>query len=245
VYFEEKATESSGQSPSNEFIEVLRGLTHELSQPLTSLRGSLEVALIGEIHETECRKVLEQSLEETNRVAEVLATLREALEAEDPGDNFQPARWDLLVTRALEAVEPAAREKGLRFVLESMAETYVNVNPLRVEAAICEFFRQMTRRSVPESAICIRLSVQKRTALLSAYGDGLQWDAAAPEAKTQPLASSPRAMERTQLEGWILRRTIEGQGGWLEIEKIPPRGFCYRIYLPLVSSETARPSSAR
>jgi signal transduction histidine kinase len=244
VYFEEKATESSGQRPSNEFVEVLRGLTHALSQPLTSLRGSLEVALIGEMDENECRKVLKQSLEETNRVAEVLATLREALEAEDPGDNFQPASWNLLVTRALEAVEPAAREKGLRFVLEPVVEVYVNVNPPRVDAALSELFRQVTRRGVPDCAIRIRLSVQKRTASLSVYGEGLQRDAAAPEEKTPTPAPATRAMEKTQLDWWILRRTIEGQGGWLEIEKIPPRGFCYRIYFPLASSETARPSSA-
>lgn len=88
--FEEKAEERSGQSPSIEVIEVLRGLAHKLSQPLTSLRGSLEVALMDEMDEKECRKVLEQSLEETYRVAEVLETLREVLEAEDPGDDFQP-----------------------------------------------------------------------------------------------------------------------------------------------------------
>lgn len=242
--FEEKTDESSGQSPSNEFVEVLRGVAHKLSQPLTSLRGSLEVALMDEMDEKECRKVLELSLEETYRVAEVLETLREVLEAEDPGDDFQPVSWNLLVTQALEAVAPAARRKGLHFVLEPMADAYVKINPPRVDAAMHELFREVTRRGAPESTIRVGLSVRGRMASLSVCDNG-SWPAAPPpEEKTQPPASSTRAMDRTQLDWWVLRRTIEGQGGWLEIEKIPLRGVCRRIYLPLASSETARPSSA-
>jgi len=240
----EEAVESPAQKPQDEFVEVLRSLVHELSQPLTSLGGSLEVALMDEMDEDESRKVLQQSLEETHRAAEVLGTLREVLEAEDPGEDFHPVCWKHLVARALEDVAPVARGKGLRFVLDPMVDAYVKVNPPRVDAAMRELLRYLIGRGARKGVIRIGLSVQERTASLSVRDDGLPPDAAAPAGKSLPPASFTGALERTQLDWWILRRTIEGQGGWLEVEKIPPRGVCCRIYLPLASSEDARPSSA-
>jgi signal transduction histidine kinase len=238
---EKEALES--QRPQHELVEVLRSLIHKLSQPLTSLRGSLEVALMGEMDEDECRRTLQQSLEETHRLAEVLGTLREVLEAEDPGEDFHPVSWKHLVARVLEDVAPVARGKGLRFVIEPMVDAYVKVNPPRVDAAMRELLQHLIGRGARKGVIRIGLSVQERTASLSVCNDGLPPDVAAPAEGSQLPASFTGALERTQLEWWILRRTIEGQGGWLEIAKITPRSVCCRIYLPLASSEAARPSS--
>ena len=51
------------EEDAGDFLEVLRMLAHRLSQPLTTLLGSIEVALSGEMDESECRKVLELSLQ--------------------------------------------------------------------------------------------------------------------------------------------------------------------------------------
>lgn len=81
---EEEALEKPTQPSRDEFVEALRNQIHDLSQPLTSLQGSLEVALLGEMDEAECRQILEQSLEEARRIALGFVKLRKVLEAEDP-----------------------------------------------------------------------------------------------------------------------------------------------------------------
>lgn len=68
------------------FIEVLQSLTHQFSQPLTSLRGSIEVSLLNE-ENPERRRSLKYMLDETDRLAEVLESLREAIEWEDSKEN--------------------------------------------------------------------------------------------------------------------------------------------------------------
>jgi signal transduction histidine kinase len=240
---EKEAVESSTQRPREEFVEVLRNLIHELSQPLTSLRGSLEVALLGDMDESECRKVLEQSLQETHRMARGLETLREVLEAEDPGEDFQLVDWKAFVTKVVEDVAPMAREKGLRLVLEPRTDAYVKVNPSRVESALRELLQRVIRNGPRKRVIRIGLSVQERTASLSVCDEGLAREVAAPAVSTQPASSLTGACESTQLAWWILRRSIEGQGGWLEIKKIPPRGVCCRVYLPLAPSNISCPAS--
>ncbi|HUZ46801.1 MAG TPA: HAMP domain-containing sensor histidine kinase [Terriglobia bacterium] len=231
------------QKPQDSLVGVLRSLIHKLSQPLTALHGSLEVALMGESKKGACRRVLEQSIEETDRMFETLATLREVLEAEDPGDDFHPVRWRNLIAQVLEDLAPMARNKGLQLVLEPMADVYVKVNPPRVDAALHELFRQAIQRSARTGVIRIGLSSQEHWALLSVWDDGLPREAAGQAEKSQPAASFTEALEGTLPEWWILEHIIKSQGGWLEIEKIPPGGVRCRLYLPLASAEAQRPSS--
>ena len=232
------------QRPHDSLVRVLRGIIHKLSQPLTALHGSLEVALMGKIDKDACRRVLRQSVEETDRMIEALETLREVLDAEDPGDDFHPVRWRNLIAQVLEDLAPMARNKGLQVVLGPMADVYVKVNPQRIDAALRELLRQAIHRSARTGVIRIGLLSQEPWASLSVWDDGLPQDATGQAEKSQPAASFTEALEGTLPEWWILERTIKGQGGWLEIEKIPPAGLRCRLYLPLASSEAQKPSSA-
>lgn len=241
---EETAFESPVHRSQDDFVEVLRGLVHELSQPLTSLGGSLEVALMGETDENEYRSVLRQSLKETHRLTEVLTTLREALEAENSGEDFHPVCWKHLVTRVLEDVTPLAQRKGLRFIQEPMVDAYVKVNPLRIDAAMRKLFWQLINQGGRKAVFHVGLAVQGDTASLSVYDDSLLQKTAVPAEKPHLPASFTQVSERTQPEWWIVQRIIEGQGGWLEIEKVPPRRICYRVHLPLASLEAATPPCA-
>ena len=242
--FEVAVVESPAQRSRKEFVEVLRKLVHELSQPLTSLRGSLEVALLGEMDESECRKVLEQSLEEAHRMAGDLATLREVLEAEDPGEGFQSVGWRQLAAKVVQDVAPIARGKGVRLVLKPLADADVKINLPRVEGVLRQLLQQVIRQGPRKRVIHIGLSVQESTASLSICDEGLAPEAAALATETLPALTPAGARGRTKLAWWILRRTIEVQGGWLEIEKIPRHGIRCRVFLPLASSKALRPVSA-
>ena len=59
----------------DDFLEMLGSLAHKLSQPLTSLQGTVEVALMGEMDVKEYRRILEISFEETKRVEETAEVL--------------------------------------------------------------------------------------------------------------------------------------------------------------------------
>ena len=229
----------SSPRPLAEFVEVLRKLTHELSQPLTALRGSLELALLGEVKDPGCRKVLQESLEEAHRLAAGLAALREALEAEDPGEDCQRVNWKQLLRKALEDVDLAARGKQLRLVLGPWADAPVKVNPPRVEAVLRDLLHQIIRHGARKRTIRIGLAVQEKTASLLICDEGPVSKAAVFAATTPPASNPAKDLQRMQLVWWILRRSIEAQGGRLEIEKTPPRGMRCYISLPLASSERA------
>ena len=60
----------------------LSAVSHEMAQPLTVLRGSLELALEKEWSAEERRSWLEQALEQADRLIQVNVLLRELAEAE-------------------------------------------------------------------------------------------------------------------------------------------------------------------
>lgn len=78
-------------SNHDDFLEGLRKLVHMLSQPLTTLRGSAEVALMGHLDESEFRRFLELSLRESDRMVEVLEALRQTLDIEASRGDVPPA----------------------------------------------------------------------------------------------------------------------------------------------------------
>jgi signal transduction histidine kinase len=88
----QKARVQSGKS-REDLLQNLSELTHQLSQPLTSLHGHLELALMVEMDEAEWRRTLQQALEETDRITDTLRTLRGLLDAEKTSGNVhEPAQ---------------------------------------------------------------------------------------------------------------------------------------------------------
>jgi len=61
-------------------------ILHELSQPVTALQGSLEVALLRGQTGRELKKAIEAALEQSNRLATLLAVLRD----HPPRPNLRP-----------------------------------------------------------------------------------------------------------------------------------------------------------
>jgi signal transduction histidine kinase len=230
---EDEAVERSGERTPSELVEILRRLIHELSQPLTALRGSLEVALLGEVKEPECRAILQQSLEEAHRLAAGLATLRDVLEAEDPGEDFHEVNWKQLVAKAVRETIPAARIKGLQIVVETLADAYVKVNAPRAEASLRELLRLLIQRSAQSGSLGIRLSTHEGNAELSISEEGPLL------ATPSPASSFPERMHGTELSWWILRRSFEIQGGKFEIEAVPSGHVRCRVLLPVALSDNS------
>jgi len=77
-----RASEVESAGPTRqECGECLGGVAHRLSQPLTALRGSLELALRTELSAQDSRAALEQAFELTELLVQLMRSLRELAEA--------------------------------------------------------------------------------------------------------------------------------------------------------------------
>jgi len=227
------------ETDSDDLLEVLRVLVHRLSQPLTSLRGSVEVALMGELDESECRRVLEISLQESHRMAEILETLRDVLEVEGAGEQVQPVSWTRSVEKLLEEAAAVDKNGCPRLVSDVKEDVWVKASPQHLDAATARLIAGAIRAARSRREVRVSLSVHGEIACLSVCEEGVTSHADAAAGRLPP----PAIEEGSLLEGldrWIVRRAIERQGGWLKVNRVSEGCRCYHLNLPLAASEIVR-----
>lgn len=223
------------ETTNEDFLEFLRMLAHKLSQPLTSLRGSVEVALMGQLDVSECRRVLELSLHESHRMADALETLRDVLEMESSGDPVQPVSWTREVEKLLEARLPAGTDLDLQLVVDLQKYIWVRASLQHLDAATARLIAGAIRVAHGNRLVRISLSAGDGTARLAVC-----------EEKTSPDVEAggegpPKALEAHVLGGldqWVVRRAIERQGGKLQVSQ-DSEACCYTLSLPLAMPEIA------
>ena len=232
--FTERPLATVLETDSGDFLEVLRLLAHRLSQPLTSLCGSIEVAQMSELDEAECRRVLELSLQESHRMAGILETLRDVLEMEGAGEQVQPVSWTRSVEKLLEQAASVDKDGCPRLVSE-VEEVWVNASPQHLDIATARLIGGAIRAARSGREVRVSLSVHGETACLSVCEEGVPSEADAPAGRFPP----PAIQEGSALEGldkWIVRRAIQRQNGWLEVSQVSENCRCYQLNLPLAVS---------
>ncbi|MEJ2008479.1 MAG: HAMP domain-containing sensor histidine kinase [Acidobacteriota bacterium] len=239
TYVIEQAEEQAAEKARGELVEVLRILAHKLSQPLTCLRGSVEVALMGELKEPECRRVLEQSLEESYRMAQTLETLRDVLEMEGPGEDIQPVPWKKIVGKLLEEAASAEENCPPQLICDAPDEVWVKASTQQLDTVTRRLLSRAIREASGKQTVRMMLSTYGETACLSICDEGLPSVAETMD-KDGQACSQEETLEPDDLEWWMIRRAIGLQGGRLEVDCMSNIGHSYKLYLPLAFSGAAR-----
>jgi signal transduction histidine kinase len=213
------------ETTNEDLLELLRMLAHRLSQPLTCLHGSVEVALMGELDLAECRRVLELTLKESHRMAKALETLREVLETEGSSEQAHVVSWTRRVEELLEQAAPGCGECGAQLASDVKEDVWVKANPQRLDAATARLIAGAIRVARGNRLVRIRLSAGAQTACLSVCEE-----APSPDALEPPVLGT--------LDQWVVRRAVERQGGELKVSQ-DSETCCYQLSLPLAMPEIA------
>src|SRR5215467_14597368 len=99
--------ELADQEPAGEQQKLVSELFHALSQPITALRCSLELALYTQSYPS--KENLQTALAHAEKIAQLASGIRELVQADDPGDE----RVALLLKDCL---------RGVVVDMEAMAE---------------------------------------------------------------------------------------------------------------------------
>ena len=153
--------------------EFADNVAHDLSRPLTRLKGRLELLLSGD-HDLEgCRRAASDSIAEANSILRTFDILLRIAKAESGVLEERSARLDLAVIASdmVEFYAPAAADKRVR--LEPNL-TPAPVNGLRelLAQAIGNLLDNAIKFSPPGRSVRIMTSVEKGCAVLTVADDG-------------------------------------------------------------------------
>ena len=114
--------------------DVLGELLHSLSQPLTSLRCSLELS-IEEVAEQQQESV-SVALQQTEKVIGMIQLMREYLDAEQPGPEAYPVALAPAMRSVIEELSSIAAVRGVQLHLMGTCTAAVPVPELRLRLAL-------------------------------------------------------------------------------------------------------------
>ena len=222
----------------DDFLEILGTLAHNLSQPLTSLQGTIEIALMDQLDVAECRLLLENSLQETRRMAETLDALRDVLEMERVGGETQPVSWTQIIEKILEEGASSNKADCPQLISNVKGEVWVRANPQHLNLATTRLIGGAARGARRRRRVRMVLSVSAEEASLAVFEDGTPLDTEGVSGLETPSPSGKPALG--ELDKWIVSRAIERQGGRLNVSQTSEACFCYQLNLPLATPEVAR-----
>ena len=133
--------------------EVTDNVAHDLKTPLTRLRNRCEAALRTAKTETDFRRVLEESIEESDGLIRTFDALLMIARAESGEVRDGMAEFDVAeVARDVsELYEPLAEDKGLTLEVEAKQRAAVNGNRELVSQALANLVDNAIKYAAPET----------------------------------------------------------------------------------------------
>jgi signal transduction histidine kinase len=200
--------------------ECLAALAHRLAQPMTALRGGIELGLMGKRSVADYRALLEQSLQLTDGMAQLVISLRDLGESGAPGGPSQCIELEALATEVLTEMGGVAESRDLRLHLNAESSVRVCVNPDRIREALQSLLAWVIQNSAGGGIIALQLSESEGEArvFLSPPRLDLQYLQVKILADiTSPGLLFSHAAKNGTL-GWAINQRLwEGLGGKLEL----------------------------
>jgi two-component system, NtrC family, sensor kinase len=217
---------------------LLRGICHELNNPLTSIRSFAELLLLDR-RPAEDREALEIVVREADRAARIVADLRVVAHQtqEDAGvrvllDLEQPVR------AALEAEAAALDELEVDLTLDFPAGLpQVWANPGQLAEAVAQLVAngwQAMRRQPRPRRLALRAYPCEAGVALRVQDSGPGIDPADLHRVFDPLFTTKEPGEGTGLGLSLVQSIVADHGGRVMAESRPGQGAAFTVELPVV-----------
>jgi K+-sensing histidine kinase KdpD len=224
------------REPSECCRACLGALAHRLAQPVTALRGGIELALLGKRSVSESRSVLEESLQLADQIVQLIVSLRDLAESSAPAGPRQSVALDQIAKEIQAEAQglTESREVHLQFTTEGPVNICVDSGRLR--EALQNLFTWVIQNSAGGGVIKMEISASNGEAHLSLWPP--RWDLQYLQIKMLEGIANPGLLfsqaAKTGAVGWAInRRLVEGLGGKLEIVTEGLDTGCVRARFPL------------
>ncbi len=229
--------------------DVLGELLHSLSQPLTSLRCSLELSLDEAAEQQQAAVGI--ALQQTERVIGMIQLMREYLDAEQPGLETRRVACDRVLRAVVEDMASVAELRGVELRLEGACSATLPLAETRLRLALQYLTSALIEAAADGDRVVLRLEEGSTESTLRGEIQGRRQP---PEGDISALpAGSPRSAPNRGARTWgteansihgtlrmvklaIARRVLETGGTLLAVEEGDRTGFLLRIPRMLAAS---------
>lgn len=213
--------------------DVLGELLHSLSQPLTSLRCSLELSLDEAAEQQQAAVGI--ALQQTERVIGMIQLMREYLDAEQPGPEARRVPLDRVLRGVVEDLASIAEVRKVELRPEGACSATVSLAEPRLRLALQYLALALIEAAGAGGRVALVLEEGSTESALRAEVQGslrpAESVAAGPPGKSNSIHGTLRTVRLA-----IARRLLESGGTLLAVEEGDRPGFLLRIPRMLAAS---------
>jgi hypothetical protein len=217
-----------------------RVFLHQLSQILTSLRGTLELALLVDCDAQEHRRAIQQSLAQAEGLVQLFKSYRALAEGGTSDLVNDEVGVGELVRVALEQLRPITDSRRLAVRVDSGDNCLVQTDPARLLVALRLGLLRAIQQSPTGGKLEVSLSTKEGSACLTISASAQRAEVnSQPECAEIPERESQRVLAPDSAEGdWTLvSRAVEALGGSFLIISAEAPPFICKICLPFSPHE--------
>jgi two-component system sensor histidine kinase MprB len=209
--------------------QLVADASHELRTPVTSLRTNIEILQQQgpDMDQDEQRGILADVLEQIEELTLVINDLIDLARGEEPREDNEELRLDLLVEEVLQRARRHATATPLIVELEPTLVTGV---PARLERAVSNLVDNAIKYSPPEEPVEVRLT--GTTLTVRDHGPGISTEDLPHIFDRFYRGAEARGRPGSGLGLAIVRQVAGQQGGTIAAETAPGGGTLMRLRLP-------------
>jgi heavy metal sensor kinase len=229
----------------NSSKQFVADASHELRTPLAVLRGELENLAQDVELKPQTRETLGSSLEEVDRLAEIVEGLL-ALSRLDTGEaQTQRERFDLaaLVATTADQMSLLAEDKHITVVCASSEHVMIEGDQAKLKQVVVNLLDNAIKYTPEGGRIDLTIAQEAGEAVLDVADDGI---GIPPEALPHVFkrffrvdGSRSRDQGGAGLGLSIVKSICDAHGARVEVRSTPGRGSCFRLRVPEFSRDAA------
>lgn len=227
--------------------EFLALVSHELRTPLTSVIGYLSLLLRGRVGplEPEQRRVVEIAERNASRLVRLVSDLLFSAKADAGKLELERGLvgLDEIVSRSVEAAEPAARERGVALASAVEPGIVVDADRARIMQVVDNLVSNAVKFTPEGGTVAVDLWTQTGDAVVEVRDSGIGIPQDEIDRLFDRFFRASTAVER-EIQGSglglsVAKTIVDAHGGTIGCTSVAGEGSVFRVALPLAVVEAA------